>query len=225
MNSEIIDSYIQLFEYFPKKEFFEFGIKNTITIEKDQAVAEWNDLKTKIRQKSGQLFVRNSGRNGSGNLVLSRLYRDILGIEINYDATNNSKPSQLIQKLTGKRKNKTIFNYQISHVFGNTKNVYCFCAPWNIVFVPKAIDPLTGHESKGVYVDEFQNAFRRMIYEKYSECIDEYNQEMADIYPKIKKWIIQNLDGKDQNSLLKEFKTLEIEKDYDKNTFAPWGKS
>ncbi|MBN1637666.1 MAG: hypothetical protein JW866_01775 [Ignavibacteriales bacterium] len=199
------DGYQQFFKLISQDDFFQFGLDNIISIEESLVKSEWSHLLSRINNKSNELYVRNSGRNGRGNDSLTKLYKDVFGIKINFDATNNNKPSQMIQKLTGERKNKTIFNYQISHVFGNTKNVYCFCAPWNVVFIPKIIDPFTGHESKGEYVDTFQKRFKKIIYLKYRSYIEEYNAEMKRIYPMVESWVKTNISSNEKESFLKEF--------------------
>lgn len=46
-------------------------------------------------------------------------------------------------------------------MFGRTKNIYAFTAPWNIVYMPKILDPFTGHEAKGEMVDEYRMLFQK----------------------------------------------------------------
>jgi hypothetical protein len=116
-----------------------------------------------------------------------------MGIEIKFDPTNNQQPAQLLEKNTIYKRNKNIFNYQVSHVFGNTKNVYCFTATWNIVYIPKIVDPFTGHEATGEYKDEFKKLFEKNIIRKFNSEIKEYNKIMDEIYPEIKKWVDKNI--------------------------------
>jgi hypothetical protein len=208
--SKVLNGYDAFFEQFPVEKFIDFGLKNIISIETDIANEEWKSLKVKVNNKSNDLFVRDSGRNGTGNGKILKMYADIFSISVNFDKTNNNKPGQIIQKLTGYRKNKTIFNYQISHVFGMTKNVYCFTAPWNIVFIPKIIDPFTGHEAKGIYVDNFQKSFRKMLYKNFSNMIDEYNQLIEPIFKEVNKWAQKNISENEVNNFVKDFKKIEI---------------
>ena len=70
-----------------------------------------------------------------------------------------------------------IRNYQVSHIFGRTKNPFLFTAPWNIVWKPKLLDPLTGHESKGDLHEKYKAEFLSKSREKYSDFIFEYNQK------------------------------------------------
>jgi hypothetical protein len=207
---EIRDSYEQFFEIFPKDKFFDFGLKNIITIDKKIVSIKWKELMKKISEHDTDLYIRDFGRSGNENDNVKKLYKDIFNININFDPTNNAKPSQLLQSLTDYRTNKTIFNYQISHVFGNTKNVYCFTAPWNIIFIPKIIDPFTGHEAKGKYVEEFQLLFRKNIVVKFKDEITEYNNIMERIIPRIKLWVENNIIEKKRESYIKEFKKISI---------------
>lgn len=205
---KILDSYEQFFNICSKKDLFDFGLNNLILIDKQKAFDEWEKLKLNIKNKSPNLYVRSSGRNASGNSILQQLYRDVFNINIRFDPTNNAKPTKLLEDITGYKKNKTLFNYQVSHVFGQTKNVYCFTAPWNIVFAPKIIDPFTGHESKGVYVFEFQIEFRNYIYNLYKGLIDDYNEITDSYYQRVENWLKKNIDSNDINTYLKDFNTI-----------------
>lgn len=73
---------------------------------------------------------------------------------------------------------------------GRTKNIYLFTAPWNVLFVPRIIDPLTGHESKGRLQENFQKQFNDLIFSKYSGYIKDYNKIIIglDIEQKLKDY-------------------------------------
>ncbi|RLA42690.1 MAG: hypothetical protein DRR42_22980 [Gammaproteobacteria bacterium] len=97
------------------------------------------------------------------------------------DSTNNAEPTKIIRELTGYSKTKStkhesIRNYQISHIFGRTKNIYAFTAPWNIVYMPKMLDPFTGHEAKGDLIDEYTVLFQNQGYNKFAALIEEFNE-------------------------------------------------
>ncbi|MEH6957593.1 hypothetical protein [Neobacillus drentensis] len=105
------------------------------------------------------------------------LYKYIYNNEyVKKDPTNNAVPQKIISQLTGYKRNTNLFNYQVSHIFGKTKNIFLFEAPWNSALVPKIIDPFTGHETKGVWPEEYQARFSEYATEKYSDFIDEYNE-------------------------------------------------
>jgi len=213
LQPQIIDAYKQFFELFPQEKLFDFGMRNIITIDKKDVGNQWKILIDKINNSDDDLYVRDFGRNGNENNNIKKLYEEVFNIkDIKFDSTNNSKPKQLLQKFTGHKVNKTIFNYQISHVFGNTKNVYCFTAAWNVVFIPKIIDPFTGHEAKGEYVKEFQLRFKKHIFQKFNREILEYNEIIKILYPKIELWVEKNIsEDKKKDSYLKEFKEIEIQ--------------
>jgi len=104
------------------------------------------------------------------------MYKCILNNEnVKKDATNNLELQKIISQLTGHKRNVNLFNYQVSHIFGKTKNVFLFEALWNIALVPKIIDPFTGHETKGIWSVEYQKKFSAYASEIYVEFIDEYN--------------------------------------------------
>lgn len=206
----MLNSYEQFFEHFPRHEFIDFGLDNIISIEKSKAQFEWSNLKDRIGNKDKELYVRNSGRNATGNKYLIALYKELFEIEINFDRTNNQKPTSLLENLSGLKKNKTIQNYQVSHVFGRTKNVYCFTAPWNIVFVPKIVDPLTGHEAKGDFAIEFRNKFQAKIFNKYKDQIMEFNTRMHNLEHELVEWISLKVPEKLRNSIKKDFEEINI---------------
>jgi len=208
---KMIDGYKQFFEIVKKEDFFEFGLKNIITIEKETVSILWKELLYNIENKSKDLFIRSFGRNGRGNKSFLNFYKSIFSIDINFDPINNLKPTQLLEKNTAYKKNKNIFNYQVSHVFGHTKNVYNFVAPWNIVYIPRIVDPFTGHEAKGEYADEFKKLFQKYIFQKFYTEIEEYNKIMETLYPKIEEWVDLNITEKERKDILKEFKKIEVD--------------
>jgi hypothetical protein len=219
---EIRDSYKRFFEKYSKKqELFEFGIEDTILIEdKEKAHSEWQSLLKRIEECDSNLYVRKFGKNGEGNEDLKKFYKEIFKINIKFEKNNNDKPTQMLYKCTNYRKNKTyinekyktIRNYQVSHVFEKTKNVYCFTAPWNLAFVPRIVDPFTGHESKGKYVDEFQKKFQKKFLKEFRERILEYNKIIRKKSKDINFWIDKNIkDEKRARCLKKEFSPIKVE--------------
>ena len=205
-----LDSYEQFFKICSKDTLFQFGLDNIISIEENQCIKLWNELKQRINNRDDSIYIRSSGRNGVGNNTLLQLYKDIFNLSVRIDPSNNQQPTKLIETYTGYKKNHSIFNYQVAHVFGNTKNIFCFTAPWNIVFIPKIIDPFTGHESKGKYVEEFQKLFQSFIYQKYKSCIDDYNSLMENYLPKINLWLSNNCSVRESNNFEKDFSKIDI---------------
>jgi hypothetical protein len=202
------DSYEQFFQLLSREKFLDFGMKNIITIDKEIVKDLWKKLLDRIDDKADDLVIRKKGDNVNENM--KKLYKEIFKIDIKFDRRNNSTPTRLLETFTGYRINKTIFNYQVSHVYEYTKNVYCFAAPWNIVFIPRIIDPLTEHEAKGDCVNEFQGRFRKHIIEKFKEEIIEYNEIMKRMYPKIESWVDENIPKKNRRYYLPDFKEIEI---------------
>ena len=70
-----------------------------------------------------------------------------------------------------KSKPELIRNYQFSHIFGRTKNIYLFTTPWSIVYLPKVIGPFAGHEAKGNMVKEYQAMFQQKSYAYFKDLI------------------------------------------------------
>lgn len=159
-----------------KEDLYEFGLNETIFPPYDKVETYWSDLKNRIFN-NGKVYIRGYGRDAKGTELFLGLYEHLFNnTNIHKDPTNNLIPQKLIHKLTGYKRNKDLVNYQVSHIFGKTKNVLMFEAPWNIVFVPKLIDPFTGHEAKGKWPEEYQKIFLTIVKSKYKFFIEEFNE-------------------------------------------------
>ena len=177
------DSYINFFSegYMSKEQFFEFGLKETIYAPYEKAERGWNHLKNRIKNNE-EVFIRGFGKNAKGSHLFQELYQRLVGNDrVKIDSTNNAEPTKIIRELTGYSKTNNskyelIRNYQISHIFGRTKNIYAFTAPWNIVYMPKMLDPLTGHEATGEMIDEYTLLFQKQGYNRFGRLIDEFNE-------------------------------------------------
>ncbi len=173
------DSYDELRELIGREKFIEWGLKSCEMATEKMVDEKWNILLNKINNKE-KVYIRGYGRNGESTYLYIDFYKEVLSLEnIEKDPTNNSEPRKLIQDMTGWRINKNIKNYQVSHVWGRTKNIYLFTAPWNIAFVPKIIDPLTGHESNGALTDAFKERFQEEVSKKFGKYIEKYNNEIV----------------------------------------------
>lgn len=210
------DAYIRFFNegYISKENFFNFGLKETIYAPYDKAEIEWNLLKNRIYGNE-KVFIRGFGRDANGTHLFQALYEKLLSnYNVRKDSTNNAEPAKLIRSLTGYSKTQSskfesIRNYQISHIFGRTKNVFAFTAPWNIVYMPKMLDPFTGHEAKGEMIDEYTLLFQRQGYHRFEKLIDEFNEIM--INPNFKERVNEVLYSFHSNETfnIKELKKLE----------------
>ncbi|MBU3069219.1 hypothetical protein KOI40_05260 [Aestuariicella sp. G3-2] len=209
------DSYERFFSqgYISKDQFFEFGLSETIYAPLDKAESAWKELKNRVHSNQ-QVFIRGFGRNSNGTHLFQAFYADVLkNNQVTVDPTNNAQPTKLIRDLTGYSKTKSskhepIQNYQISHIFGRTKNVFAFTAPWNIVYMPKMLDPFTGHEAKGSMIDEYQKLFREKSFKHFEPLINDYNALITSpsLVDSIHQYLDKieqdkNLDGKDVSKL------------------------
>ena len=181
------DSYERFFSegYISKEQLFNFGIRETIYAPLDKAQEGWEDLKQRIKN-NGPVYMRGFGRNSNGSHLFQEFYSQIIGNDnVKIDPTNNKEPTTVIRNVTGYSKTKSakyepIRNYQVSHIFGRTKNIFLFTAPWNIVYLPKLIDPFTGHEAKGDLIDEYQTIFQQKSYAHFEALIADYNQIISE---------------------------------------------
>ena len=178
-----MDGYLKFFEDFSIdiEALLNWGIENIIFPDVKKVGDAWTNLKERIKNNN-TVYIRGYGRNGHGTIMYQGFYEFLLGhTNVKQDPTNNHKPKQNIEKLTELKRNKHIFNYQVSHIFGCTKNIFLFEAPWNICYVPKFMDPFTGHEAKGEYIANFQKRLFETAYKRYENIITEYNQTINEL--------------------------------------------
>lgn len=184
---DMLDSYERFFFKFnvSKKQFFNFGIRETIYAPIDKAQEGWDELKRRI-SNNDTVYIRGFGWDSKGSHLFQEFYSQVFGNKnVKIDPSNNKEPTTVIRKMTGYSKiesvkYETIRNYQVSHIFGRTKNIFMFTAPWNIVYLPKLIDPFTGHEAKGDLIKEYQTLFRQKSYAHFKPLIEEYNKIISD---------------------------------------------
>lgn len=227
---EIKDGYLEFFDSFniDKKKLIKFGLDKAIFCGPVKAQSEWNKLKNAISSKQ-ITYIRGYGRDAKGTILFQHLYEilfDIPQSNIKKDTNNNAVPTKLIQEWTGFFKNgtnKNIQNYQVSHIFGKTKNPYLFSAPFNIMFLPKILDPFTGHESKGEFSIEFKKEIQGLAYRNFSALIEEYNKivlkkqfgeglaEAVEHIASSKNYINQGFNmGKFKTDAIAEFRPISI---------------
>jgi hypothetical protein len=198
------DAYIKLFEHYPKDQLFEDGLSEIIfpgdkLVSGEELVSSvWADLFHRVLNNE-EVWIRGYGQNGKGSNKFQRLYWHLFGnSNVQVDPNNNSEPTKLLASLTKLSKTvvkdgeqfERIVNYQVGHVFGMTKNPFLFTAPWNIAYVPKYLDPFTGHESKGEYVKEFTHLVKRETIKRYEKHIKEYNRKIMNVASDIPRAIL-----------------------------------
>jgi len=217
LEMELTDSYkifMNKFNITPK-ELITFGLEETKFGDDIKIKEAWEQLKERIKNPNTSVYIRGYGRDAHGTKLFEQFYINVLETQVKKDPSNNTEPSKLISDLTGlskivpskKSTKKQIYNYQISHIFGKTKNIYTFTAPWNIVYMPKILDPFTGHEAKGNVKEAFQEIFQRYCFEKFKSYIEEYNEIVTNSnFIKRKKTYLDSLD--DSEKTIQKFKEI-----------------
>ena len=177
-----VDSYQEFIDYFhiSKDDLYMYGLSAVISVDEKTATEQYHIIKEKLLGNE-ELYIRGYGRNG----INTRLYLDLYNMlfdnnKIKIDPTNNMVPRRNISKNTGHKINEDILNYQVSHIWGKTKNPILFESVWNICFIPRLYDPFTGHECKGGWNEEFTVLLNHYIYDKYESIISDYNQFLSD---------------------------------------------
>jgi hypothetical protein len=190
------DSYTDFLENFNIKEedFLEYGRNSIIYVDYDIAQEEWNKLKNRITNNE-KVYIRPYGNNGKNSKIFIDFIKFAFGNEhIIIDKNRNARAQNDLKKYTNLERKKDIQNYQVSHIFGRTKNPYMFECPWNIAYIPKIFDPFTGHESNGNWTTKFKNYYIPDVQEKFHNLIEEYNEiiKEKDIINKI-DYYVENL--------------------------------
>lgn len=184
------DAYQILFDKttFTKDEFFKIGIDNIIFGTQDKLEIQWEELKSNLKHNKA-LFIRGYSRDTTKTEAFFRLNKYLFGhTNLTVDKTNNLIPTQIIASLTNLKKtiktdtssNERIQNFQVSHIFGKTKNPLLFNAGWNIAYIPKYLDPFTGHETQGQISQDFKKMFSIYLKPKLQFFIDDYNSIVND---------------------------------------------
>ncbi len=168
-------------------DFISWGINEIKTLLPDITTVEenWNRLKRCI-DSGNEVYIRGYGRdkkNGQINRICN-LYKEAgFNTSVRLDPTNNLKPQQLMKQMgkytVGKKDTNNhiaIQNYKLSHLWGYTKNIYLFENPWNVIYTPIVIDPLTGHETYDNNLKlRFKEDIAKLVFGKYGKFIEEYN--------------------------------------------------
>lgn len=175
----MIDSYEALIpNYISKEDFFKFGVEKTIFIPDDKVKQEWKKLKELI-QTNNPVYMRGV-KEAAGNHLFFDYYAKIFNNDqVKKDPSNTQNPAKVIEALTGYKKSKDLRNYQLTSIFGRSRNILAFTAPWNIAYIPSILDPLLSAEAKGDLALEFQTYFMKHAYEKFKPYIDEFNKMLT----------------------------------------------
>lgn len=171
----MIDSYeLLLSQYVSKEDFFKFGLEKTIYISNDKAEIEWQNLKKNISNNK-TVFIRGFKTSAGMHMAFDFYTKVFENKQIKKDPSNTQNPSKIIEKLTGYKKGKDLKNYQLTSIFGRSRNILAFCAPWNIVYIPSILDPLLSVDANTEIAKEFKRRFLQHSYEKFKPFIEEFN--------------------------------------------------
>lgn len=173
-----MDSYARFLEHFNISEdtFIKWGIESIIYPPENEVRSEWEKLKYRIFNNE-KVYIRGYGRNGHATTLYINLYAELFqNYNVKVDPSNNTAPKKLLESITNNKNNKNYINYQRAHIFGKTKNIFLFEAPWNLCYIPKIFDPFSGHEASGHLPDLFQNLFLKNACDRFSDYILEYNE-------------------------------------------------
>ncbi|MDH5465296.1 MAG: hypothetical protein OEW60_06665 [Thiovulaceae bacterium] len=176
----MIDAYEALIpEYLSQEDFIRYGLEKTVYIPDDKVKEGWEDLKKQINSNK-KVFMRGVKDNNITRMFFD-YYKDIVKNErIAKDPSNTQNPAKVIEDLSGIKKSKDLRNYQLTSIFGRSRNIFAFTAPWNIVYIPNLIDPLLSSEANNELSKEFQKAFQKNAYEKFKPYVDEFNKIVTD---------------------------------------------
>lgn len=161
-------------------DLIEFGLNQTLYPREDLVTASWEEAKSRLRRKELH-WIRGAGRDATGTRLYQRFYELLLDLDVRKDQTNNAAPKRILEATTEGR-GKNLVNYQVSHVFGRTKNPLLFTAAWNIVWKPKILDPFTGHEAKGEIAALYKDRYLTHIRSKYKQYLEDYEMLRRELF-------------------------------------------
>ena len=178
----MIDAYEALIpEYISKEEFFRFGLEKTIYIPDQKIKQNWDTLKENIKANK-PLFMRGV-KDAVGNQLFYEFYARVLkNQQVKKDPSNSQAPTKMMEDLSGYKKSKDLRNYQLTSIFGRSKNILCFNAPWNFVYTPNILDPLLSVDARGDLALEYQIFFKEHCYNKFRPFIQEFNEMMTNTH-------------------------------------------
>ena len=205
---DAVDSYEEFLRYFhlDRQAFFQWGISAAIFPPIERVGPAWEDLKKRIYTDQ-RVYIRGYGRNAHRTHLYQELYRHLFGnAHIAVDPTNNARPQRSIEELTGLARNRDLYNYQVSHIWGHTKNIFLFEAAWNLCYMPKLMDPFTGHEAKGEGPAIFQAMLLAQAWERYRPFLTDYNRILSEEHiPKRIQAYLHTLEGRIPEAELRQF--------------------
>lgn len=189
-----------IYKLFGEEIYKQFFSEDTdIKIEDIKKYIEEDDKRAK---EKGIVYIRSSGRQGASTEAVIKEYEKLGMIKavLKKDSTNNNRPTRMLKK-TGYHKDgdRNIHNYVVAHIWGETQNPLLFECPWNICYLPKIVDPFSGHESTEETCDEgvdndtksrkdmFQSKLQEKAYGLFEELVIEYNKIRDVVIAKINK--------------------------------------
>lgn len=83
----------------------------------------------------------------------------------------------------------------------------------NIVYIPKIVDPFTGHESKGDLTRKFTRKFQQHVYSKYQIYIEEFNTIVNNLKPTLESYLEGVENEQFKVDVLKQFTPITLEEE------------
>lgn len=160
-------------------ELIQFGLSETVFPDATLVDRQWDECKRKLDRREDH-WIRGYGRDALGTKLYERFYQILLGLRVIKDPNNNYHPKRMLERVT-RNSTKSMTNYQVSHIFGRTKNPVLFTAPWNIVWKPKVLDPFTGHETTGQLRDAYIKSYHEHVRVRYQKYLEDY-ERLREIY-------------------------------------------
>jgi hypothetical protein len=184
-----MDSYTKILSKFGVTidEFIKSAIDEIIYLPENKLIDDLRNVIDDI-EINKMVVVRGCGRKTSSQYIVNEFYKDVFNCEKpEIDKTNNYHPGKKCNEFENYAGEKLV-NYQISHIWGMTKNPYAFTGLWNISLVPKMFDPFTGHETKGDIVKVFQPLFFEHSLKKAKSCVKIINEKNRIIRKRLNEW-------------------------------------
>ena len=172
----MLDSYEKLIPgYISKEDFFRFGLEQTLYIPDSNIKKGWDDLLKKIKGNK-TLYIRGVKEANQNHLFFDFNKMVFGNAHTTKDPSNSQSTTKIMDALSGYKKSKDLKNYQMSTIFGKSRNIFLFNAPWNLAYVPKIMEPFLSVDNNSELAKEFKALFLEQGKKKFKSYIKEYNE-------------------------------------------------
>ncbi len=194
------------------EDLWTFTIENMVFVDNDEGIILDARVQDYLSGKQKDILIASPSSSSEQIKEHYLQLYDVLfpGTTFRFEKIENATPRKLLEVLTDVKDTDTpmevylkLRSYQVLHVFKRIHNPYAYLAPWNIIMIPKVLQPFLTYNEKYVEpkfmtsgqrffyekhqeeLPEFEIRIKKFIYERYKEDIDNFNEEMLVLGEKV----------------------------------------